>query len=200
MKNKFFFLIVISLILFNAFLLFNNNSKKEETNVYLNSLKSVYEDKFIVEKQNENLKLDKNLKLLTVDGDSVLVKDIFNNNKIVLKYSLLNCGACIDAEYQVLRELSKNFDNELCIIAYYDRVRDLIGDYKKLKEIGLDEVTIYLIPDDKLGVPLDKQNIPYYFLIDNDLTMTNLFIPMKESPKLSINYLKSNLKNVFNKK
>ncbi|TGV03428.1 hypothetical protein [Flavivirga rizhaonensis] len=198
--KKISYILIIILFIFNVVLLFNINNNVEEdkkNKEYLTSLQSFYDDKFIVEKQNESLKLDKNLKLLTIEGDTILVKDIFKSNKIVLKYSLFNCEACIQAEYKILAEFNSVIMDQVCIIAYYDRVRDLIGDYSKLKQIGLDKIPMYLIQNDKFGIPIDEQNTPYYFQINSDLMMSNFFIPIKEKPKLSEYYLKFGLKNFF---
>lgn len=66
--------------------------------------------------------------------------------------------------------------------------------------MGLTNFKIYLAPNDKLGIPIDKYNIPSYFYIDENLKATNFFIPDKTNAKLSEGYLKLTLRNFFNKK
>ena len=195
MKNNIiYFVIILGLFALNTRLLFK---EKKET-IYQDkelSLKSFYENKFFVEKEHENLKLDENLKLVTIEGDTVLAKDVFNKHKIVFRYSMLNCGSCINAEYNILETNNSLIDNQICIIAYYDRVSDLIIDYKKLEQIELNNISVYLLPNDELGIPMDRNNTPYYFQINQDLVINNFFVPAKEIPELSDNYLKYALKN-----
>ena len=157
----------------------------------------LYENNIIATKENENLKLNKELKLITIEGDTIFAKDAFKNNNLILRYSVLNCGDCVDAEFKNLERFARKFTNRITIITYHERIRGLIMDYKKLQELGLDNVTVYMLPNNQLSVPLEKHNIPYYFHITPDLTIHNVFIPLKEQPKLSEYYLKYSFMNFF---
>lgn len=64
--------------------------------------------------------------------------------------------------------------------------------------MGLKNIPIYLIQEDQSGIPMDENNVPYYFQVNRDLVINNFFIPIKEIPKLSENYLKYALKNFIN--
>jgi hypothetical protein len=147
-----------------------------------------YQNLILATKRNENLKLSKNLKLINIDGDTLLAKDLSFKNKIVLRYSILNCGDCVDEEFNILEKNKSLFSNNLIIIAYR----------KKLQKMGIDNVNLYLLLDNDIGIPLEKENIPYYFYLANDLSMTNFFIPLREYPHLSNNYLKYTFQNFFN--
>ncbi|WP_281299296.1 hypothetical protein [Flavobacterium limnophilum] len=159
----------------------------------------MYQNNLIASKKNENLKLEPNLKLISIEGDSVFAKDIFKTNSLVLRYSVLNCGDCIDAEIENLEKYAKPFSEKIIIITHYENLRRLIIDYKNLQKLGLDKVTVYMLPSNKLGIPMEENNIPYYFHIDPKLTISNVFIPMREEPRLSEYYLKYSFKNYFEK-
>ena len=126
--------------------------------------------------------------------------DVFKNKQVVLRYSVLNCGDCIDAETAILASMKDRISGEIVIITYFEKIRGLIFDYKKLEKLGLKDIPIYLLVDNKLGIPLEKQNLPYYFNIDSNLNMSNFFIPIKEKPRLSNSYLNFSFKNYLKKK
>lgn len=148
--------------------------------------------------QNENLQLDSNLKLLAINRDTVLVKDVFNKDKLILSYRESNCRMCVDAELKILIKNAQKINNEICIIASYKNFRGVIVDKRNLESAGLKNIEIYYLLPNTLKIPIEKQNRPYYFQIDSGLKMTNFFIPKKEEPRLSETYLKFFLKNYKN--
>ncbi|WP_258226988.1 hypothetical protein [Aestuariibaculum sp. M13] len=164
------------------------------------SIEKLYQNNIIATKENENLYLNGQTKLMTIEGDTVLTKDIFKDDKLIFIYSLLNCRNCIDAEFENLGKFAKGFYKNVVVITYQERLRDLIMDYTELQKLGLDNIEMYLLIDNQLNIPIEKHNIPYYFHINPDLKMNNFFIPLKEQPKLSEYYLKYSHKNYFYKK
>lgn len=205
---------IIALIIINAVTLYrfnkNNETYEEVTNLLVDEVKGVrdeftkiieaHQNYFDAEKLNENLKLNKELTLLTIRGDTVLTKDVFKRNSIVFRYSMLNCNNCIETEINILIKNKTLFNEELCIIAHYKSLRNLNVFYKTFKKRGLSNIKMYLLPNNDLGIPLEKYNIPYYFHIDSNLTMSNFFVPIAGEPKLSTIYLNHTLKNFFTKK
>jgi len=165
---------------------------KEKLNLYLKK----NHDKFYNEKQNENLKLNGNTKLITIDRDTILLKNIFKKNKLVIRYKQSNCRVCINAELDVLSKNASLISDEICIIASYDKFRGVFTEKRKLLKKGLKDVEIYLLKEE-LNIPLEKQNTPYYFYTNSNLIVSNLFIPEKENPQLSNIYLKFFIKNYY---
>lgn len=199
MKKK-FIIVIFTMLFLNGLLVYkikfakNNNIVSEDI---IDKVETMYQNKFIIEKENENLKLNSSTKLVNINRDTLFAKDVFKKRSIVLRYSVLNCGDCVDAETAILSAMKSDFSDKICIITYYDKIRGLIFDYKKLEKLGLNKIPIYLLIDNELGIPLEKQNVPYYFNIDSTLTMSNFFIPIKDKPRLSNSYLNSSLKNFF---
>lgn len=209
MKKKAPQIIIVLLIIANVFMLNNyrnviNESFKLKNNLENSSkllvdFKKKTTNEFFIAKESENFNLKPELKLINIEGDTISARSIFKKNSIVLRYSVLNCGECVDAEFEVLKKNAKILSKEIIIITYYERIRGLINVYHKLRKMGLTNVKIYLLPDDKLGIPIDRYNIPSYFHIDSNLKMTNFFIPDKGNAKLSESYLKLCIRNFFDK-
>jgi len=171
--------------------------KKERNDLEkkLNDLEQNYHNKFFNEKQNENLQFNKNLKLITINRDTVLAKNVLKN-KLVLRYNESNCRLCVDSEIDILIKNASLISDEVCIVATYSKFRGIVVDKRKFDKNKLKNIKIYWVSSN-LKLPLEKQNIPYYFYLNSNLTLGNVFIPMKERPKLSQIYLKFALKNFF---
>ena len=206
--KKISYIIIIALIVFNSVLAYKIKSNTTEfTMIYsllnkkLDKNKSAtikFEHNFIREQENENLQLDANSELLDIVGNKVFAKDIFKKNSLVFRFSELNCGDCIDAEIDALIKNKDKIKKDVILIAYYQNPRDLFVFYKEFQKKGLVNFDMYLSPNKGLGIPLDLQNIPYYFCVNSNLIMNNFFIPQKEKPKLSQVYLDYTSKNFLN--
>lgn len=60
-------------------------------------------------------------------------------------------------------------------------------------------IPIYILPSNNLGIQIEKQNnIPYYFVLNNDLEIRNVFIPDKEKRDLTKEYLRMIIDRVIN--
>lgn len=116
--------------------------------------------------------------------------------KLVFKFSPSNCSTCIQSGFAALRKIAKNISNDQIII---------ITDKTNRREIralansmNLD-YPIYLADDKDFNNILQKENIPFTFIIDKDLRMKDLFIPMKELPDYSDMYYRIIWKKYFYK-
>ena len=161
----------------------------------IESIKKLYQNNIIITKENENLKLDDSIKLVTLDNDTILAKDVFIKNSLVLSYSMFNCGDCVNTEFDNLKKYAHSFSEKIIIVAYFDRLRDAIFECKKMQKLGLEKSKFYVLISNNLGIPMDRYNSPYYFHINEDLTISNVLLPIKDNPKLSEFYLKYSFKN-----
>ncbi len=192
---------MILLLVLNGFLLtkINNYSKAiNDINILSKDIKKellTLEQNIIDENLNENLKLREDIKFINIHGNVVLAQDIFKKHALVLRYSESNCSDCIKAELNAVLKNKELFVNDIYIIAHYRNKRDLYVFYRDIQNKGLKNIKMYLLPDKDLNIPADKLNMPYYFCIDSTLLITNFFIPQKDKPKLSENYLLNTSKN-----
>ena len=83
MKSIKYLIVIVILFVFNAFLIYKLNSYSKA----ISSISEVFDRKaqelftfeknFIKEKENENLVLDKDIKLIDIKGDLVLARELF---------------------------------------------------------------------------------------------------------------------------
>ncbi|WP_269243371.1 hypothetical protein [Flavobacterium limnophilum] len=202
--KKVTYVIIILIILICALsykIKFNNNDFNTISLLQDKKLKdcktelATFEQNFIYERENENLELDGNLPLIDIEGNTVLVKNIIKANSLVLRFSELNCGECINAEINALVNNKNKIKKNVILIAYYQDRRNLFVFFKDFQNKGLTNIQMYLLPNEALLIPLDKLNIPYYFCINSNLIMNNFFIPQKDKSTLSKVYLDYTLKS-----
>lgn len=198
------YIVIIILIILNGLLSYNlflNNKKLNYINLALNRKNkeiSTFQSNFKWEKVNNNLILDEDLGFFDVSGNKILAKNFLKKNMIVLRFSESNCEDCINSEIDVLLK-NKELKENIILIISLQKKRDLFVYHRKYKEKGLKNIKMYLLADNGLNIPAEKLNMPYYFCVNSSLTMTNFFIPQKDKPKLSENYLETTSKNYLRK-
>ena len=104
----------------------------------------------------------------------------------IFKYSITNCGDCIDAELTLLSDFQKQnkFSIPIVLLAYYSDFSNLLDDMRMINSLEL-EAKLFLMANDVLFEEIDSNHVPYYFLLDKDLEANNTFIPKKECPDLN---------------
>lgn len=148
-------------------------------------------------KNNENIKLSSLLKLLTVEGDTILTKDAFDKNNVVFRYSFLNCETCYEFEIDFLEKQKNLLNDNFSIITYQKTIKDLIYIQERFRKNGIPNVKVYSLLSNDLGTPIDQLNIPYYFSINPSLKMNNFFVPNQKKSEYSKIYLKYIMKLIL---
>lgn len=197
--KRIYIIIIVVLLLFNIRLIYKIKFNSKSDIEHSERNKKNPDQEFIIEQENERLSISKKNKFYDIEENLFFAKDIFKDGSIVFRFSELNCKKCVDAEFNILEKNKFLHQNKINIITHYENKRGFVTIYNNLKKRGLGDISLYLMKEDQLGIPLDKYDTPFYFYIDSTLTMTNFFIPHKENPKLSISYLKFGLK-IFEKK
>jgi hypothetical protein len=119
-------------------------------------------------------------------NDSVYsIKEVAKGDKVlVLRYSYIDCGSCVDSLIKQTNNLSEILGREkIVILAKYNSRIDYIN-FIRLNNI---KNNIYNIKD-SLSVA-DELNVPYFFVLEKNMTTSNFFIPRKEFSKLTEDYL-----------
>lgn len=173
------------------FLLIMPNSNRDSSlQILTQSYIDENQNRFALEKSFDNTYVSDSLFLLTIDEDTLYACDVFKENTLILRYSYLNCNSCIDFEQEMLKKYATKI-NSVCILATYNNFRNL---YLDMREFQLPDLKIkfFLIPiERKLINRIEDINIPYYFCIDQNLKVTNTFIPTKTEPKRTKIYISS---------
>lgn len=152
-----------------------------------------------LERSSENLFLNEKLQLTDINNNITNFRDIIHGSTLVFRYSILNCGACVAVEFNNMRELNidpKILNDKIIFVSYYEDIRSQIIAYKSMNL----KVPMYIIPNNKLGLPIEEHNNnPYYFIISKDLSVSNVFIPDKEHINFTKEYLTIVINRILNK-
>lgn len=207
MKNKIYIVIIIFLLLVNIFSLWNNKQSNKDNKFLKNYIerKNSRDSVLLNSIMRENIrltkyasfKIDKNLELVNEKQDSLsLCKIPFNDKKMVFRYNEFACSDCIHKEFSVLKKYEEAIGKDnIVIFASYHSIKDLYIN-KRVNRLDMD---VYNLKLGTLDNEMDKYNIPYIFVYDKNYNVSNLFIPNKDSPKMTEIYLK-NIVKLFNSK
>lgn len=132
---------------------------------------------------SENLKIRNNVTINDGEGPTLLKNVVSSKPMLILRYSELNCQTCIDVQLASLNKLADKIGKKnIIILASYNTIVNMT----KFKRINKLNLSIYNV--DSIGFPLEKSNIPFYFIIDKDRMAKLIFVPNKEFPSLTEKY------------
>lgn len=143
------------------------HSEKEINDFVLSTLKEDIKLCF----QNEGLILNSQTPLIEDGKGTHMMVDIIKNKTLVIRFSQLNCQACIEAIKPLLKGLKTK---QVVVFADYTNKR-FLKEFKK----GLNE-SWRLFNVKLLNIPMDDLNIPYFFVLDEEMRLSHVFIPHKE--------------------
>ena len=108
-------------------------------------------------------------------GDELQLKDTFKSDryKICFRFFKGNCVDCIDEEMLIMKsQINKTREDSILIITDFE-AEEL--EWFCRKHVG--PFQIFRITDStlKLGIPIEKYEIPYYFLCNKSLKPINVF-------------------------
>ena len=207
MKERiFFFTIIAALLVINAYTLLRfNNLKKQKVEGSISSynLKKHENDEFKIYKSNfEESILNSNFEFTgTVVKDSmnnmIPLKSIFNdgqNQLLICRFSQRHCESCVDA---IIQTLQKNLDDiGIDNIVCFGNHRNNRVFQKTLPLYGIEGMKVYNVP--QINLPVEELNYPYFFVLDNSLQISNVFVPEKGLSHITIKYLESIDNRFFN--
>lgn len=182
-------LFILNLVLgYNVYI--NNKLFVQEKNLLNRKVDKYYSQNMILREDIIMLtqgvyKLSPQMYFYTELGDSIALSQLKKKkNTLVLRYSYLNCRSCVDnAIARLLEFTNQNDDIDVLLLGSYQNNKDL----KIFKQINKNVANVYMIKH--LEVPIEDENIPYLFILDEDMQILDLFIPRKEIPELTREYL-----------
>lgn len=118
-----------------------------------------------------------------------IVKATKNDYFLILRISSMNCSTCVDSICVVLAELNySRFDN-FAVISNYSLNEDIINFLRASK---LNSILLF----DSDFLDSDKYDLPYFILVDRNLTIVNSYFPVKGNIELLHSFL-SNLETTL---
>lgn len=125
--------------------------------------------------------------LLDSHGKTYRLRDILNGNKLILRYTDLNCHTCIEEQIKNLETYidSIRIKNIAVIVSSDNPI--YLNSFKKINKI---KFPIYNISKEQ-NKYFEDIGLPYFFILTLKGKMTNTFVPYKEMPEFTNNYLHS---------
>ncbi len=145
----------------------------------------------------EDKKIADTITLAGTDGRKLSLRTLAGNSpKLVFRYSRLDCELCIDSVLSIIKKIKGETKvPELIVIADFQNNRDFLIKDKHKKH----PYPVYNIANGNLGLPVENKNLPFLFILSEDFKATKVFIPFKEVPyqtneyiNYAFNYLKQN--------
>ena len=134
-------------------LIANNNNKSTKQNVSLLT-KTVYDSW-----ENDGLKFNSHLLYRTPSKDSIMIKNFFSNNKVLIcRISELYCSSCVEYVLDIIESLSNDtsFKMKIMILGQYNDLSLKI--LQQQHSFGNDVLSLSI--EDSI-LPLDKYKYPY---------------------------------------
>lgn len=192
MKKK-LFVIVTLLLLVNAISLTYIFIKKKENKFLKNQIAECNEKQletehlFIQSVGTKGMRLNSELPIISVTGDTSVISEIIDNRKIVFIFNKINCNVCVSREVHLLNKYLEEFGKKNVIVfAEGDYLRYLIS-FQKVNNL---EIPIFFIKAELQKLIIGDLNKPFYCTIDTNLNVSNIFIPNEKNPEATIKYFK----------
>lgn len=105
---------------------------------------------------------------------------------LVYRFSRMNCMPCIAMHLKLLKSIiDDHAGTGLVILCDYQNARDL----RILRNTY--EISCELYSVDRLGIPMEEVNNPYFFILAGDMRCEGFFTAFKETSRQTENYLRA---------
>lgn len=167
-------IVLLTLLIYGRFFWNGNGVSKNDYNQAVTSLKALYSiQKTLMQFQlyTEGSELKPQIEVANEKGDTLTIGDLISKPVLVLRYSELNCQSCVDDLLTQIKEIGSFNTTNTLLLAYY-REPAYLYQFKRMNQL---ELPVYSLQ--KTGLPPDTLNLPYFFLMNNKLQISNVFIP-----------------------
>lgn len=140
----------------------------------------------VYEVSRNGMRYPPDLYVTDVQGNRKMIMDIVNGNRLVLRYSELNCGVCVEEQIKTLNQYASSIgvNNILLLTTYQSEI--YMRRFKKANRI---KFPIYKLSSQGDSIFKDL-GLPYFFtLTPNDNRISNMYIPLEENPEHTNKYL-----------
>ncbi|MDR1743429.1 MAG: hypothetical protein LBR48_06360 [Dysgonamonadaceae bacterium] len=173
--------IILLIILLSA--CYENNKNNDDVYYYKHFMERMLENREVEYLSNGWYCPEiKNITLLI--NDTLTLEKILQKEKeaVFFRFSDSECIDCIDAELQTINNMEISERNHVYFLVSYSNMRNL--------KINLDKYKgfinrVFLVDNRFLDIKVEKLNIPYYFKVNRNYFIYNVFIPFKSDPEFS---------------
>lgn len=176
---KYLFVLIIwicTFILFRSWQIQKNyanlRKKHEVFQQNMEEIMNFYIKKDTLQFLSENINLKPNLRIENTDGELIMLNKIFDGRKIVFRFFEFNCNACYESSYASYKEMINRVgrDNAL-LLADYQNERNLYV-FMRINDFRCE---VYNTKGVELNLEIDKNRVPYFFIVDKNMKVTNVY-------------------------
>ena len=138
----------------------------------------------IIEQFSEDCNIDGNQLLINENEDSVTFESLSKTPKLVLYFNSVSCNVCIDSLLNKIQKTFGNNSSKVVIISSREGYRDL---QVQLANNTYNFPYYCLLTD--FEIPIDDLGIPFLFWLDQQFITKHLFVPRKDNPSRTLEYL-----------
>lgn len=194
MNKQFFIIASIILLAINIYVLalfqrykLRVASYTQKSAIWQNEL-FVYKDNFTIGIQNSCINLYDRTFISDSFGHAISLKDFFpkeTEHIIICRFKEMHCESCVESAIKILNEWADSVKN--CNVLY-------LGEYNR-KKLSKKQQDLYnqvgdsIFLADYIPIPVEEEGYPYYFILDSSLNVSNVFIPDKTNPTITMKYL-----------
>lgn len=167
------------------------NEKKNTTEaIYFNGLvatkKTVAFDYFL-----KTSILNNDILINNIENES-FKKNLMKGVTLVVRFSELNCGECVNSILFKTQKLVKNKNIRVILFTNYSSMNSsrIIR-----KQFELNDIPAYNIV--KLNLPVEECGYPYCFTVDSSYRVSDVFVPDRNVPDLTSEYFRMVEKRYF---
>jgi len=104
----------------------------------------------------------------------------------MIRYSNINWGMCNSRDFINIKKLTEKIGGEhIILITAPSRLEDVMT-FKTTNNIT---IPVYQISDGRFPLPLEKENLPFLFIMDKQFLTKFVFIPDPATPSLLEHYV-----------
>ena len=182
--------LVIILVFFNCYLLYKRVFAVPDSAVLDESvidLKSKYLTTAVDYMRNSGLYIGDCLYTDVATHTQCNLKALFENSEedcfIVCRISEFDCEQCVNYSVQKLMENvnDSSLNIKVLIFGQYNNEMSLKIQAEFFSKLG--EMTCFYVPN--LNLPIDERRVPYYFVLNKDLKVTDVFAPDRMTSNLT---------------
>lgn len=129
---------------------------------------------------------------LWLKNDSIVQLSKLPKSVLVFYFSESYCSKCVEKELRLLEEHCDDIKTEIIVLAAFHDYRTL----EVFKQTVKLEFPVYFIVRDNFDWELNMYGKPYYFVLDSNMKVSNIFLSDELYPDLSIRYL-DNMNNLL---
>ncbi|MDR0559060.1 MAG: hypothetical protein LBG92_02755 [Prevotellaceae bacterium] len=148
----------------------------------------LYKTNFWTNVHNCHIKLE-NVTAKDSSGNIIALNNLMSDREqlLVCRFSELNCESCVNASIRSVQRWVDSVGKENILFFGTYRSNKIFN--KTKPQYNIQELNVYNISP--LNIPAEELGYPYYFVLNSDLTVSNLFVPDKSIPAITDSYLKA---------